>query len=367
MHPSTLKQRRSESSDEDDSVSSMLYLFLPEHVWKLILQNIKSTKKLLKLRTASKLFCTMINDQLNSERRWEKLCYSRRITPWHAALKNTLFASNENNSLDEFVADQSNWKIMYFSYRKWESINKSQESFRITVTNSAPYNTTITFIAKTAEGVIMVINERYIVVNFLVDFNISDTQFINLPLSRRGSIVREVGFWNVEKTIIIYAKLEDRSICFWKAGSPRHISYHARSLGNIFCTDNDVLMNVNDNITRLAKYHYDHQSGSVSRQLVNIIRQPNDINLEEFQIIGLFGNANSITVACRKEKTILKLKIKIPESTTLQYIIYERTLYDLEISDVRKPYICYIPLSDVVLIANGNIHALIVVLLIITH
>ncbi|CAG5083698.1 Protein of unknown function [Cotesia congregata] len=324
MHPSTLKRRRTGSSEEeDDSVPPIVDLFLPEHVWKLILQNIKSSSKLLQLRKTTKLFCSLINDQLNSKRYWEKLCYDRRIIPWHATLKNTfLDYLEENDSLDEFNADQNNWKIMYLSYEKWENIIKSKGSHKVIKIINSPKNLKYTFITSVAGCIGMIFNKRIIKVALPIENRLKVINF-NLPESRRGYCVQEIGFWNVEETIIVYAKLEDRSICFWKAGSSRHILYDEESLGNIFCADNDILMNVNDNITRLTKYDYDDQYGSIVQQLVDIIGQPNDI--------------------------------KIPERRSLPYIIYESTPFDLEISDyVRRPYICHIPISDVLLIADAK-------------
>ncbi|CAD6245309.1 GSCOCG00013642001-RA-CDS [Cotesia congregata] len=131
---------------------------------------------------------------------------------------------------------------------------------------------------------------------------------------------------------------------------------NSQAFENIVCTENDVLISVYDNFTHLKEHIRPlgspyHPINGDTKQISGL---PSNINLKEYTIIGMFGDADNLILACYKEKAILKIRIKVPKSAQSTYEIYNFTLITLDDSNARTTFHCYIPHSDVMVIANGT-------------
>ncbi|KAG8035097.1 hypothetical protein G9C98_001587 [Cotesia typhae] len=266
-----------------------------EHSLRLIIKHMKTSTKLLKLRIVSELFNSLISEKLNSERFWKKLCYKHEIVPWLAKIKKNLFSLiKKDNILNLFLINQSNWKKMYLHYRKWRNIFRSLNSSSWRDLHNAGYGEKFLFVASFA---------GHLAINV-------DDKFIDVIISTKGKTRKFRLIKPVAQENFTVEEIE-----------------HLRSPSSPY---NPIVGN--------------------SKEITGL---PSNINLDEYTIIGMFGDADNLILACLKEKMLLKIRIKVPKSAESTYEIYKFTLLTLDDSNARTPFYCYIPHSDVMVIANG--------------
>ncbi|KAH0551932.1 hypothetical protein KQX54_003204 [Cotesia glomerata] len=334
-----------------------------EHILKLIIKPMKVSTNLLKLRTVSKLFNSIISEKLNSERFWKKLCYNREIVPWLAKLKRNLFPSlKEDDVLDLVLVNQYNWKKMYIHYRKWRNISRSLNSSWRDLHN-ANYGENFFFVASFAGHLAINVDDKFIDVVIFTKGKVKKYRLIK-PVVQEDFTVEEIGFWNAKNGgILLYVLLDNGYLYFGKHTMTLWMS-NSEAFENILCqliifysTDNDVLISVQDDFTHLKKHIRSlgspyHPINGDTKEITGL---PSNINLNEYTIIGMFGDADNLILASLKEKIVLKMRIKVPKSAQSTYEIYNFTLITLDDSNTRTPFYCYIPHSDVMVIANGTI------------
>ncbi|XP_074108799.1 uncharacterized protein LOC141533687 [Cotesia typhae] len=326
-----------------------------EHSLRLIIKHMKTSTKLLKLRIVSELFNSLISEKLNSERFWKKLCYKHEIVPWLAKIKKNLFSLiKKDNILNLFLINQSNWKKMYLHYRKWRNIFRSLNSSSWRDLHNAGYGEKFLFVASFAGHLAINVDDKFIDVIISTKGKTRKFRLIK-PVAQENFTVEEIGFWNAKNGgILLYVLLDNGYLYFGKHTMTLWMS-NSQAFENILCTENDALISIKDDFTHL-KEHLRSPSSPYNPIVGNskeITGLPSNINLDEYTIIGMFGDADNLILACLKEKMLLKIRIKVPKSAESTYEIYKFTLLTLDDSNARTPFYCYIPHSDVMVIANG--------------